>query len=323
MPKVALPIGGGSYQSESSPISQQQAINLYVNIVQAPALSQETLFGTPGINQLATSGTIKQINRGSQTFKDRSYHVNGTALYRLNRTIDGDGVQTFATEDLGTIAGSGFVFMKSNGDQLMILSPGGSGYIFEDSGDTLTTISAGGFTANGAPQTLEFIAGFFVCTTDEKVAIVSAPNDGLTWNSLDFLSAEADPDPLVGEIEHKGQLFLFGTQTTQVAVPVATADTPLQIQPGFELSKGLTAPFSVVPANDTILWVGAGKDESPAIWMFTGSSTQKISSTAIDNILQGLTDAEASNIHAVSYAQKGASRVNGTIANQTLLMVEV
>lgn len=305
MTKVALPIGGGSYEAESSPISQQQAINMYVNQVQAPALSQETLYGMPGINELASSGEIQQINRGSQTFKDKAYYVNGTTLWRMNRTIT-DDVSTFDMESLGTIEGSGFVFMKTNGTQLMILVPDGKGYIFTDDPDSLVEIVAAGFTANGAPQTLEFISSYFTCTTDEKKVIVSSQNDGTTWDSLDFLSAEADPDPLVGQIEHKGQLFLFGSQTTQVAVPVATSDTPIQIQSNFELSKGAIAPFSIVPANDTFLWVGAGKDESPAIWMFTGSSTQKISTTAIDSKLQRLSDAEAQSIHAVSFAQRGA-----------------
>ena len=141
MPKVALPISGGSYQDESSPVSQQRLINMYVDVVQAPALSQEVLKGMAGINQLATTGTIKQVNRGMETFKDRSYQVNGTELSRLNRTIDGDGVETFATEVLGTIEGSGFVFMVSNGTQLMILVPGVKGYIFTDDPQLLVEIT--------------------------------------------------------------------------------------------------------------------------------------------------------------------------------------
>lgn len=306
MPKVALPIDGGSYQDESSPVSQQQLINMYVDVVQAPALSQSVLKGMAGINELATTGTIQQINRGMETFKDRSYQVNGTELSRLNRTIDGEGNETFTTEVLGTIEGSGFVFMVSNGTQLMILEPGGNGYIFVDDPDTLTTIVAAGFTANGAPQSLEYIGSFFVCTTDEKRAIVSAGDDGLTWNALDFFEANADPDSLVGQIEHKGQLFLFGTQTTQVATVVETSGVPVQIQAGFELSQGLSAPFGVAPTKNTFAWVGAGKDESPAIWIFDGADGQKISTTAIDVKLQNLTDVELQNIHALSYAQKGA-----------------
>lgn len=317
MGQVALPIGTGSYQSESSPIAQQRNINLYVNQPQSAALSQETVLGTPGINQLATTGTVKQINRGSFTFKDKNYQVNGTSLYRLNRTIGVD-VDTFDAENLGEIEGSGFLFMRSNGVQLMILVPGGKGYIFTTGPDLLVEIVDAGFTANGAPQTLEFISSYFTCTTDQKLAIISSQNDGTNWNSLDVISAEADPDELVGQIEHKGQLFLFGTRTVQVARAIATAGVPLQIQVGFELSKGLSSPFAVVPANDTFMWIGAGKDESPAIWMFTGSTAQKISTTSEDNQLQALTDGELSNVHALSYAQKGAYFSNFYLPDTTL-----
>ena len=67
MPVTPLPISNGFYVSDSLPISAQECTNWYPNIVQTQALSQETLFGTPGLTQLATSGTLKQINRGSHT----------------------------------------------------------------------------------------------------------------------------------------------------------------------------------------------------------------------------------------------------------------
>lgn len=319
MPKVALPIGGGSYPSESPPISQQRDINLYVNEPQAAALSQQTLFGTAGIEQKATTGTLEQVNRGSFTFKDRDYRVNGDKLYRTNRTIV-EEVESFATEDLGTIANEGRVFMRSNGTQLMILAPGTTsvGYIFTDDPDSLVTITDTGFTSNGNPETLEYILGFFTVTTDEAFLIVSGQNDGTSWDALDRIAADADPDPLVGQFEFKGQLFLFGTVTTQVAVVVATSGTPLQIQANFELSKGLSGPFAVTASNDTFMWVGQGKDESPAIWQFAGASSQKVSTTAEDNQLQDLSDTELSDVFALSYAQKGAYFADFNLPDTTL-----
>ena len=43
-----LPIANGFYVSDSLPISAQECTNFYPNIVQAPALNQETLIGTAG-----------------------------------------------------------------------------------------------------------------------------------------------------------------------------------------------------------------------------------------------------------------------------------
>ena len=58
MATISLPIDGGSYQDESSPVSQQLLINMYVDVVQAPALSQSVLKGMAGINEPANTGTI-------------------------------------------------------------------------------------------------------------------------------------------------------------------------------------------------------------------------------------------------------------------------
>ena len=58
MPKTILPIANGYYESDSLPISAQECINFYPNIVQAPALNQETLFGTDGIEQVAYASSL-------------------------------------------------------------------------------------------------------------------------------------------------------------------------------------------------------------------------------------------------------------------------
>jgi hypothetical protein len=105
MPKVNLPIASGFYESESLPISAQRCINLYPNIVQAQALSQETLLGTPGIRQLVTTGSINQQNRGIHVKNGILYFVNGDKLSRLDKDAD----DNFSYLELGTITGSGIV----------------------------------------------------------------------------------------------------------------------------------------------------------------------------------------------------------------------
>ena len=78
MPKAILQIANGFYMSDSLPISAQECTNFYPNKITAvPALSTETLFGTAGSTQLATSGIILQQNRGSHTMAGIAYFVNG------------------------------------------------------------------------------------------------------------------------------------------------------------------------------------------------------------------------------------------------------
>ena len=177
MPKVNLPIANGFYVSDSLPISNQECVNWYANIPQTPgALSLESLYGCPGISQALTTGAVNQVNRGAHVKNSKPYFVNGTSLYRVDKSVDGDGLTVFTSVLLGTIPGSGRVSMADNGTQLMVLVPGGNGYIIdESSGTPFVQITAPGFTANGAPQLVEFVDSFFVCNTDTTKYISGCP----------------------------------------------------------------------------------------------------------------------------------------------------
>jgi hypothetical protein len=314
---VQLPITNGFYISNSLPISAQECTNWYVVVEGAPALAQETLRGTPGIGQVETSGAILQANRGAHTMAGVPYFVNGTKLYRMDQT------QIVPTEvydlvDLGTVSGTARVSMADNGTQLMILVPGGNGYIYNHVTDVFSQITDLDFDANGNPQFVVFVDGYFVCSTDTKKFIVSAINDGLSWNALDYGTAESDPDNIVAPIVFKNQLFISGSQTFEAFQNIGGSDFPFQ-RTGLFLDKGVFSPYSLINTQDTFMWVGGGQNESPAIWSFAGNSTQKISTVAIDFILKSLTDAQLANIYSWTYSQNGAYFVAFALPSSTLV----
>ena len=317
MPVTQLPIANGFYVSDSLPIAAQECTNWYPNIVQGQALSQETLFGTPGLTQLATSGTLDNENRGGHEMAGKPYFVNGDRLYRLDQAIVFDQV-TYSLVFLGDISGTGRVSMADNGTQLMILVPGGDGFIYNHVTDTFSQITDTDFTANGAPQFVVFIDGYFLVTTDSKKFIVSAINDGLSYNALDFGTAESDPDDIVAPVVYKNQLFISGRQTFEAFQNIGGADFPFS-RTGLFLQKGCFAPYSLVNAQDTFMWVGGGENEGPAIWALNGNSTTKISTTAIDSILSRLTDSQLFNIFSWAYANKGAYFIGFSLPSTTLV----
>jgi len=313
MPITTLPIANGFYLSDSLPISAQECVNWYPNIVQAPALSQETLLGTPGSELLATTGVMKQENRGAWLLNGVPYFVNGDSLYRLESDL-----VTMTT--IGTITGTGRVWMADNGTQLMILVPDttSAGYIFTTSPDALVTITDVDFKANGEPQAVRFIDGYFAVTTDSKKWTVSNLNDGTSWLATDFSSAESDPDDIVAPVVFRNQLFIGGSETIEAFQNIGGADFPFQ-RTGLFIDKGIKAPFSVINSNDTFMFIGGGKNESPAIWALAGNSVAKVSTTAIDSILQRFTEAEIKEAFAYSYAQKGAYFVAFSLPTTTLV----
>lgn len=318
---VSIPISDGFYVSSSLPVNNQECINYWPSpVVQSTGeVVAVPLFGTPGINQIETTGPFNQINRGSWVMEGIPFFVNGGNLYRLNRSIV-NNVESFSTDNLGVIEGTGRVSMADNGTQLMVLVPGGKGYIFTENPDTFSEITDLDFVANGNPQFVQFMDGFFVITTDDKKFIVSALNDGLSYNALDFGSAEANPDPIVVPFPFKSQLFIPGTEVTEVFSNIGGITFPFQRIQGFILSKGLFAPFSIVETQDTFMWIGGGKNEGPAIWALNGNTTAKISTTAIDTLLaEEDKKGTLSDIFAWSYAEEGGYFVGWTLSDTTIV----
>lgn len=309
MPKVVLPIANGYYESDSLPISAQECTNFYPNIAQAPALNQETLFGTPGLVEVARASDLDN-NRGAHEMNGVPYFVIGDALYSM--------ADDFVLTKRGTISGSGRVSMADNGTQMLILDPGGDGFIYNHTTTTLTQITDPDFTANGNPQIVVYIDGYFCLTTDSKKFIVSALNDGLSYNALDFGTAESDPDEIVAPVVFKNQLFIGGSQTIEAFQNIGGADFPFQ-RTGLFLSKGIASPFSIQSIQDTFVFVGSGENESPAIWALNGNSVAKISTTAIDKELGKLTESQIASIYSWAYAQKGAYFVGFALPSTTFV----
>ena len=309
MPKVVLPIANGYYESDSLPISAQQCTNFYPNIAQAPALNQETLFGTPGLTQVASASNLDNC-RGAHEMNGVPYFVIGGHLYSM--------ASDYTLTQIDAIAGTGRVSMADNGTQMLVLVPGGNGYIYNHSTDTFAKITDADFTANGNPQQVVYIDGYFCLTTDSKKFIVSALNDGLSYNALDFGTAESDPDEIVAPIVFKNQLFIGGSQTIEAFQNIGGADFPFQ-RTGLFLSKGISSPFSIQSIQDTFVFVGAGANESPAIWALNGNSVAKISTTAIDKELSELTEAQIADIFSWAYAEKGAYFVGFALPGTTLV----
>ena len=320
MPRVVLPIANGFYRSESLPVSAQDCVNLYPHVLESAGLNSEILFGCPGIEQLATSGAVAaDLNRGAIKLGDVPYFVNGSELCRLNAD--------FSIDVIGTIDGRGLVSMASNGVQILIIVsgipgvPDVKGYTFTDvGGDFLNEVVDVDFFANGNPQHVRYVDGYFLVTTDTKKFIISALNDGSSWNALDVGTAESDPDVVMVPEILNNQPYIFGTETTEAFSnqPVG-ADFPF-VRTGTFLDKGTKAPFSVIKAQSQIYFVGGGKGESPAVYQYGGGAqAQKISTEGIDSILQRLTDDELADIFAWTYAQKGFYFVGFTLPSTTIV----
>ena len=243
------------------------------------------------------------------------YYIDGITLFRLNEDFTATDLSTI---DSVNITGSGQVAMADNGIQLMILVPGGSGFIFNKDTALLEVITDADFTANGLPQTVFFIDSFFMVTTDSKKFVISSVNDGTSWNALDFGTAESDPDIIVGGTNFKNEAYIGGSETFESFDNIGGVDFPFQ-RNGLFLDKGLFGRFSIVNTSDTFMFIGGGANEDPSIWSIQGNSLIRISNTGIDLILNGLTTTELDQVTGFTYAQDHSTFAVWTLPGEAIV----
>lgn len=308
MANMSIDIATGYYESDSLPFANQRCVNLYPNFPQTTAITQSSLFEVQGLEQVGTSSRLAiNSNRGSWDFNGIPYFVNGEGLYRLNKRIGFRNEVTYEVEFLGIVDGdTDTVSMADNGEQLIIINKKGVGYIYNPNATpNFSVITDAGFYANGVAKKVVYVDRYFVVTTDAKKAIISAVGDGTDWNSLDFISAEADPDDVIAPFVFRNQLYLLGSETTETYRNVGGAGVPLQRINGFVLSTGCSSPDSVQQLGNQVFWVGNGANEQPVVWRFNGSEPERVSTTAIDNKLHELTEEQLQGIVSWSYSVRG------------------
>lgn len=294
MPRVALPIPLGFYQSESKPLSSQRCINWIPTVPEGEALNNRALMQSSGIVEFSSTGF--GVCRGAWVMKKVPYFVVGNSLISLSES----GVVT----NHGTISGTVRVSMADNGISLVIVVPGGDAFVFNNSDNSLTQITDPDFQTS---DSVTFYRGFFVfTTTDGKQLFVSNLNAPLSFDALDFGSAEGDPDRIVTQIVDHDELSIIGSKTTEVFRNVGGADFPLQIIPGAFTEKGAHSKYGVVKFDNTYLFIGGGKNELTGIWRQSSSSSAvKISTDAIDNVIQDFTEDEIASAFTMTFSKKG------------------
>jgi hypothetical protein len=294
MPRVSLPIGFSFYQSDSLPFSAQRCVNWIPTAAESASATGRKLSQPLGLKILADSAT--GVNRGALVMSEVPYFVNGKTLVSISRA-------NVITQH-GAISGSGRVSMATNGRYLVVVVPGQTSYAFDNTNNTLTAITDPDFRAS---DSVVYKDGYFVFSaSDGSVFFNSALNDPFSFDGLDFGTAEINPDRITGLHVNHNELFVSGFDTIELFQNIGGSGFPFQRIPGANIQKGVRAPFSMVEFDNTFCFVGGGLNEKPAIWKVTGSSSaQKISTDAIDQVIQKYTEAEIESAFALTFSDRG------------------
>jgi hypothetical protein len=113
------------------------------------------------------------------------------------------------------------------------------------------------------------------------------------------------PDNIVGLARQNNQVLAFGTYSSEFFYDAANASgSPLARNEGTVLQVGCAAPYAVYENEKFCIFIGQSDSGGRAAWMLEGFSPKKVSTEAIERIL----DAEGS---AISTAKGYGIRTKG------------
>jgi hypothetical protein len=200
------------------------------------------------------------------------------------------------------VAGTGPVSMADNGTQLFVaVNP--QGYIYNVSTDVFQQITDPDFP--GA-VTVGYIDGYFVFNEPNSQKIwVTSLLDGTQVDPLEFTSAEGNPDNVVAIFVDHREVWVYGTNSTEVWYNAGLIDFPLaRIQGAFN-ELGCAAPYSVAKMDNQIYWLGKDARGQGMVFRASGYMGQRISTHAIEWQMQEYPD--LSDAVGYTYQQDGHS----------------
>lgn len=268
MPRVPFAIN--SYTHESLPLSAQRLVNWFPERAPIDAKTQIALLPHPGLKPFTTVGTGPI--RGQHTMAGVLYTVSRNRLY----SVDASGT----TVDLGNIGTNqtGLVTMADNGTQLVVVNDN-DGYVFDKDTSNITKITDPAFQKSTAVNYLDGYHIFAKINSDQF--FISGLRDPLSYDALDFATAEGEPDNLVNIAVNSRQLYLCGSETIEVWYN-SGADFPFDRLSGAYIAKGLAAKHSIVKLDNTLFWLGHDKK----VYRLEGLSARRISTHPIEQALE-------------------------------------
>ena len=289
---MQTPILGSAYVARSVNAADSRMVNLFPEMVPEAGKQPAFLQRCPGLALRTTIGDGPI--RGMWWHDVYLYVVSGSTFYQVT--------SNWTATAKGTVLGSGLVTMADNGSQIFIAADP-LGYIYNTSTGVFAQITDPDFP--GA-SVVDYLDGYFVFIQPNSQRIwVTALLDGTSIDPLDFVSAEGDPDNIFGMIVDHREVWIFGTNTTEVWYNAGLSDFPLvRIQGAFN-EIGCAARYSVAKMNNQVYWLGKDARGQGIIYQANGYMGQRISTHAVEWQIQQYGD--LSDAIAYTYQQDGHS----------------
>lgn len=127
--------------------------------------------------------------------------------------------------------------------------------------------------------------------------------DPTSWNALSYLTAQQQPDNLVGIARHLNYIISFGQWSTEFFYDSGNATgSPLSPASTYTIEIGCANGDSIVSFEQTIVWVGTSLTVGTGVYLIDGVTPTRISTHYIDRIINNST---LQNVKAYSIKVNG------------------
>lgn len=265
---------GPSYTLDSVNIDAQRCINLYPQINEV-GFGKEgevaSLMASPGL-LLKASPAAAAANRGNYTATTGTlFTISGNKIYSAD--------SSFNLTERGTLStNSGQCSMADNGLTLLIVD-GTYGYTIDLSTFAFATISDPDFQP--ADQVV-YQDGYFILVKKNSQTFYISGQNATTFEALDTAEVVGKPDDLVAVISDHRDLWLFGSNSTEVFYNSGNNDFPFERIEGAFIEHGCAAPFAVAKMNNEVYWVGQDEQGDGIVYMARGYQPVRISTHAVE-----------------------------------------
>lgn len=298
---MQFPILNGSFSDGAADFRTSYPVNM-IPVPKMQGLSAGYIRPAEGIVQFAaTTG----VCRGSVNWQNEAYFVVGENLVK----VDQDGAITVidSVGDDGKPVAFAFSF-----DRLGIASNGKLYYL---QNNVLAEVTDPDI---GTVLDVVYLDGYFI-TTDGEFLISTELLDPTSVNSLKYGSSEIDPDPVVGVLINRNELFSIGRYTIEVFTNAGGDFFPFARITGAHMQKGAVGRDAFCVFSDAIAFVGSGRDEAPAVYMGENAQTVKISTREIDQVLATYTEDQLSEVFLEPRTDKGHKFLYIHLPDRTLV----
>ena len=276
---MQIPILSGIFTDNGPDLRTSYPVNL-VPVPKASGISSGYLRPGDGI---VANGTGPGADRGGINWRGELYRVMGTKLVEISSA----GVVTV----LGDVGGpvDELVTFDYSFDQLAIAS---GGRLYYWNGATLAQVTDPDL---GVVLDFVWVDGYFM-TTDGEFLVVTELSDPFAVNPLKYGSSEVDPDPVVALLKLRNEVYALNRNTIEVFDNVGGALFPFARIDGAQIQKGVVGTFACCVYQESIAFLGNGRNEAPGIYIGANGIAKKISTQEIDEILLQFTEAQLATV---------------------------